>query len=96
MNEKINMAIADATRGKLRLENCDSLVKQAAAHQNVLLPAMERIGQALNFGQMVIISCHECHECILIRVYATALLQMLGRSQSLLSPGGGARDRGAW
>ena len=51
MNEKINMAIADATRGKLRLENCDSLVKQAAAHQNVLLPAMERIGQALNFGQ---------------------------------------------
>ena len=26
MNEKINMAIADATRGKLRLENCDSLV----------------------------------------------------------------------
>ena len=51
MNEKINMAIADATRGKLRLENCDSLVKQAAAHQNVLLLAMERIGQALNFGQ---------------------------------------------
>ena len=51
MNEKINMAIADATRGKLRLENCDSLVKQAAAHQNALLPAMERIGQALNFGQ---------------------------------------------
>ena len=29
MNEKINMAIADATRGKLRLGNCDSLVGPA-------------------------------------------------------------------
>ena len=36
-------------------------------------------------AEMVIISCHECHECILIRV---ALLQMLERSQSLLSPEG--------
>ena len=27
------------------------MVKQAAAHQNVLLLAMERIRQALNFGQ---------------------------------------------
>ena len=32
------------------VENCESLVRQAALHKNVLLPAKERIEEALNFG----------------------------------------------
>ena len=35
---------------KLRLENCHNLVRQAALHKNVLLPAKERTEEALNFG----------------------------------------------
>ena len=42
--------MAETTRGKLRLENCQNLVRQAALHKNVLLPAKERIEEALNFG----------------------------------------------
>ena len=50
MEEKINLYMAETTRGKLRLENCHNLVRQAALHKNVLLPAKERIEEALNFG----------------------------------------------
>ena len=42
--------MAETTRGKLRLENCQNLVRQAALHKNVLLPAKERTEEALNFG----------------------------------------------
>ena len=48
MEEKINLYMAETTRGKLRLENCENLVRQAALHKNVLLPAKERIEEALN------------------------------------------------
>jgi hypothetical protein len=50
MEEKINLYMAETTRGKLRLENCENLVRQAALHKNVLLPAKERSEEALNFG----------------------------------------------
>ena len=49
--EKVNLYLAETTKGKLRPDNCENLVSQAALHKNVLLPAMERIEEALNFGQ---------------------------------------------
>ena len=51
MEEKVNLYLAETTKGKLRPDNCENLVSQAALHKNVLLPAMERIEEALNFGQ---------------------------------------------
>ena len=42
MEEKVNLYLAETTKGKLR-PDCENLVSQAALHKNVLLPAMERI-----------------------------------------------------